>query len=51
MTVFGFVTNGECNSIYTQESEWPVSVIQLLMDRRQEAKSTSQRNKEISDHQ
>ena len=39
LTNVGFVTDGEWNSIRTQGSERPVSVIQLLMDARKEAKS------------
>ena len=39
LTKVGFVTDGEWNSIPTQRSERPVSIIQLLMDPKKEAKS------------
>ena len=39
LTNVGFVTDGEWNSICTQGSERPVSVIQLFMDARKEAKA------------
>ena len=39
--VVGFVTDGEWNSIRTQGSSRPVSVIQLLMNARKESTSTN----------
>ena len=39
----GFVTDGEFNSLRTKGNHRPVSVIQLLMDAKAEAKSTPSR--------
>lgn len=39
----GFVTDGEFNSLRTQGAGRPVSVIQLIMDSRSEARSTASR--------
>ena len=39
----GFVTDGEFNSLRTQGTSRPVSVIQLIMDAKSEARSTSSR--------
>ena len=35
----GFVTDGEFNSLRTQDSKRPVSVIQLIMDAKKEARA------------
>lgn len=37
----GFVTDGEFNSLRTMGSERPISILQLISDARQKAKSTS----------
>jgi len=37
----GFVTDGEFNSLRTKGSQRPVSIIQLIMDAKKEANSTS----------
>jgi hypothetical protein len=39
----GFVTDGEFNSLRTQRTSRPVAVIQLIMDAKSEALSTSSR--------
>ena len=44
----GFVTDGEFNSLRTQGTSRPVSVIQLIMDAESEAQSTSSRQIESS---